>query len=94
MEKNLYEKVIEIIAYVKTTFEVSYTISGMTDWLNRNGFSYKFPKGEPLKTNADKWLKFIAKYKKLKLDTPDNKPIIFIDGGAPNYAKQVYMWMD
>lgn len=94
LEKNLYEKVIEIIAYVKITFEVSYTISGMTDWLNRNGFSYKLPKGEPSKANADKQLEFIAKYEKLKSDALDNEPIVFIDGVHPTMqSKSACGWI-
>ena len=30
VEDSLYEKVVEIVAYVKTTFDVDYTVSGMT----------------------------------------------------------------
>ena len=33
LEKNLYTKVIEIVAYVAAEFNLKYTVSGMTDWL-------------------------------------------------------------
>jgi len=59
---NLYRTALDIKAYVEATYKVSYTLAGMTDWLNRNKFSYKETKGQPAKavnTNGETPL-FIA----------------------------------
>ena len=49
LETSLYVKTSDIIFYIKSKYNVDYTIHGIRDWLNRNGFSYKKPKGFLLK---------------------------------------------
>ena len=66
MEENLYTKVLEIVAYVQSKFSISYSISGMTDWLRKHGFSYKSPKGTPSKADVDKQREFVEIYEQLK----------------------------
>ena len=84
LETNLYSKVIEIIAYVKTTFGITYTVSGMTDWLRRHNFSYKKPKGYPSKADLAKQHEFVEIYDQLKEQSEaNNEPILFIDGVHP-----------
>ena len=41
LQKHTYLYVKDIAAYVQSMWNVSYSVSGMTDWLNRNQFSYK-----------------------------------------------------
>lgn len=43
-----------MILYVKEKYKIEYTISGFTNWLSRNGFLYKQPKGVPLKADSVK----------------------------------------
>ena len=94
LESNLHEKVVEIVFYVKSTYGVSYTVSGMTDWLRRNGFSYKLPKGEPSKADREKQLEFVDEYKKLKAETSNDEPILFIDGVHPTMqSKSACGWI-
>lgn len=84
LEANLYTKVVEIISYVKATFNVDYTISGMTDWLKRHEFSYKPPKGYPSKADIVKQNEFVEMYHQLKKQSEtNNEPILFIDGVHP-----------
>jgi len=83
LEENLYVKVIEIVAHVKNTFGVFYTVSGMTDWLRHNEFVYKYPKGMPAKADIEEQKKFVEEYEKLKQKTPESEPILFIDGVHP-----------
>ena len=54
LEETLYTKVVEIVSYVESKFNLQYTVSGMTDWLKRNNFSYKSPKGMPSKADLVK----------------------------------------
>ena len=85
LEKELYTKVVEIVAYVKLTFDITYTVSGMTDWLKKHGFSYKSPKGEPSKADIEKQKEFIEIYNQLKeVSDKNDEPILFIDGVHPS----------
>lgn len=89
LEKVTYTKAIEICAYVKKEFDVHYTVSGMTKWLNYNGFSYKNPKAVPCKADKAKQEAFIEKYLALINETPVNEPILFIDSSHPTMATKV-----
>ena len=85
LEENLYTKVIEIVVYANNRFNVNYTVSGMTDWLHRNNFSYKSPKGSPAKADIAKQREFIEIYNQLKeLALQNDEPILFLDGVHPS----------
>ena len=51
LEKHTYLYVKDIAVYVKSAWGTEYSISGMTDWLHRNRFSYKKPSLVPGKAN-------------------------------------------
>ena len=90
LEEKLYTKVIEIIAYVSSTFNIQYTVSGMTDWLKRNKFSYKSPKGTPSKADVEKQKQFIEIYEQLKeISSANDEPILFFDGVHPSMQTKV-----
>lgn len=90
LESHLYAKVIEIIAYVKETFDVDYTVSGMTDWLKRHDFTYKHPKGYPSKADIAKQHEFVEIYSQLKEFAEKNdEPILFIDGVHPTMQTKI-----
>ena len=90
LEENLYTKVLEIIAYVQTTYNVSYTVSGMTDWLRRHKFSYKSPKGYPSKADIEKQKEFLEIYEQLKaISEEKDEPILFLDGVHPSMQTKV-----
>ena len=55
----------DIVAYVKATFGVEYTISGMTAWLQQHDFSYKKPAVVPGKANRDAQEQWIKEYEML-----------------------------
>lgn len=95
LEETLYTKVVEIIAYVVNTFGVSYTVSGMTDWLRKHKFSYKSPKGSPSKADVNKQKEFIEIYQQLKeLSLSNDEPILFTDGVHPSMQTKVsYGWI-
>jgi transposase len=60
----LYAK--DIVNYVRATFEIEYTVPGMTHWLHQHGFSYKKPAIVPGKANADAQEIWIKEYEELK----------------------------
>lgn len=95
LEENLYTKVLEIINYVKITFNITYTVSGMTDWLKKHNFSYKSPKGSPSKADIQKQHEFDEIYAQLKEKSEKNKePIMFLDAVHPSMqTKLSYGWI-
>lgn len=89
LQEKLYLKVLDICGYVARTWQVSYTVSGMTKWLHAHGFRYKQPKGMPAKADPAKQEAFIETYLQLLEDTPPHDPILFIDAVHPTMATKV-----
>jgi len=94
LECVTYLKITDIVAYVQATYGISYTPQGMTSWMHKHGFSFKKPKGTPLKADPEKQEEFIQAYEKLLNETPENEPILFGDGVHPTMATKVtYGWI-
>lgn len=88
----LYTK--DIIAYVKLTFGIVYTVPGITSWLKLHGFSYKKPAVVPGKANCEAQEQWIKEYEELKQSLPENEAICFIDGVHPTHnTKPTYGWI-
>jgi len=79
----------EIIAYIKSTFHVEFTVPGMNKWLHRYGFSYKKPKGVPHKFDEEKQAEFIKHYETLKNSLNDDEPLLFMDSVHPTQATKI-----
>jgi transposase len=94
LQIQTYTKVSDICAYVQESCGVTFTVSGMTKWLHRHGFSYKMPKGTPLKANLEKQADFIKHYNDLMNHLPEDEPIEFGDGVHPTMATKItYGWI-
>ena len=88
----LYTK--DIVAYVRFTYGVAYSISGLCYWLKRNKFSYKKPSIVPGKANREIQENWISQYFKLKQDIKLDETICFIDGVHPTHNTQLsYGWI-
>ena len=59
LDVNLYLDVKPIIAWVKESFDVCYSISGMRDLLHRLGFTYKQTKSVPSKADEEAQRSFV-----------------------------------
>ena len=94
LKASCYTKVIDICHYVFKTFHIEYTISGMTKWLQANGFRYKRPKALPAKLDVSKQEAFIEAYFNLVEQTTANEPIVFMDAVHPTMATKIsYGWI-
>jgi transposase len=89
LEDHIYLHVKEITRYVLSRWDIPYTVSGMTKWLLRQGFSYKKPSLVPGKADAEKQLLWIQEYQKLKASLPKDEAICFIDGVHPTHNVQL-----
>jgi len=86
----LYATTTEIVHYIQKTFHVKYTLSGITDWLKRHGFSYKQPVGTPSKADRHKPQEFLEIYQPLKTQSDiKDEPILFIDGVHPSMQTKI-----
>jgi transposase len=89
LEKNTYTKAEDICKHIAKIYQVNYTVSGMTKWLQQHDFSYKKPKAVPAKADTEQQETFIEKYLQLVEETPKDEPIIFIDAVHPTMATKV-----
>jgi transposase len=94
LEQNTYPSTKEIIRHVLLTYGVSYTQQGMHDWLSKNRFSYKKPKGTPAKFNTTRQEEFIKKYEALKVGLNPDELILFMDSVHPTQETKIsYGWI-
>jgi transposase len=94
LEEHVYLYVKDITFYLKSLWDVTYSIAGLTHWLKRNGFSYKKPCLVPGKADSEKQKEWLAGYEKLKETLPLTETICFIDGVHPTHNVQLaYGWI-
>ena len=66
----------------------------MKQWLYRQKFSYKRPKGTPAKADPEKQRQFVEQYEKLLNTLPEDEPVEFGGGVHPTMATKVtYGWI-
>ena len=85
LKEHTYLYAKDIAVYVKSMWNVSYSVSGMTDWLNRNQFSYKNPSLVPGKANLEIQKDWISRYQQLRENLGEDETICFADGVHPTH---------
>jgi transposase len=94
LDEQIYVDVKDICNYVWAEFGITYSRSGMTQWLGRNGFSYHKPAPVPAKADKVKQQAFLAFYENLKKTLSDNEKIVFMDGVHPTHqTRMAYGWI-
>jgi len=94
LQNHTYLYTKDIVAYIKTTFDVIYTIAGITSWLQAHDFSYKKPAVVPGKANREAQENWIKEYNELKNNLPPDEAICFIDGVHPTHnTKRAFGWI-
>ena len=94
LETYTYMYVKDIVAYVKATWGISYTIHGMRSWLKRHDFSYKKPSLVPGKANKEQQEQWLTEYESLKENLAFDETICFMDGVHPTHNVQLaYGWI-
>lgn len=78
-----------LIEYIKNTYGVEYSTTGMVDLLHRLGFVYKKPKVIPGKADAQKQQEFLNNELRPAIDNAsDEAPVYFADGVHPTHNIQ------
>lgn len=88
LAKTTYLKVNSIVSYVSHTFGKQYSRTGMTEWLQKHGFTFKKPEKVPGKLDPVKQERFIEEYKRLKEGLGSNDELLFLDAIHPEYQSQ------
>ena len=92
--EHIYLTAKEVADYVKSTYQVSYSVIGMTKLLHRLGFVYKKPKLVPAKANVAKQQQFLDEYFKLKEEIDRADQIYFLDATHPQHnTRPSYGWI-
>jgi transposase len=89
LSHTIYFHQHQIIAHIKKTYNVDYTVAGINKWLHQHKFSYKQPKPVPHKFDNDKQADFIDRYTELKDSLNDDEPVLFIDAVHPTQATKI-----
>ena len=85
LSRTTYLKVKQVCQHVKETYKVKYSVEGMRNWLQRQGFVYKTPVHVPGKLDPEKQRLFIEKYNTLKETLKEGEVIYFGDAVHPEY---------
>ena len=94
LQTHTYLYVKDIAVYVESMWNISYSVSGMTDWLHRNRFSYKKPSLVPGKANLKAQEAWISSYNQLRQNLREDETICFADGVHPTHNTQLsYGWI-
>ncbi len=95
LQEVTYLYVKDICAYVKEKFKKSYSVSGMTKWLQANNFRYKKPHGVPAKADAKDQEEFIEYYESMKASLAKDEVIYFADSSHPQHQTRLaYGWIE
>jgi transposase len=94
LDENTYLTSKEIRHYIKKTYKVDYSPTGVKELLHRLGFSYKKPKHVPGKLDPDKQKAWVAEYETLLKTKGKNDPIYFVDACHPQHnSMPAYGWI-
>jgi transposase len=74
-----------IISYIKNSFGVKYTVSGVTKLLKRVDFSYKQKIALPSKLDPEKQEQFVQQYEAIESSLTDKSAIFFMDAVHPQH---------
>ena len=91
---NTYSSSATIIEYIKQTYGIEFSGSGMVHFLERIGFVYKKTKLVPGKADIQKQEQFIEEYHRFRAQMSSNDELLFIDGTHPQHNPvSSYAWI-
>jgi len=89
LTENTYFHTYQICQFVKDTWGICYSVSGMDKCLHQHHFSYKQPKGLPNKCDYEKQAAFITQYEALKRDLAEDEALLFMGGVHPTQTTKI-----
>lgn len=83
INKKIYVSTKDICFYVQQQFDITYTISGMTDLLHRLDYVYKKPKLVPAKPDLEAQEIFLQQFNEFMKNKNENELVVFVDAIHP-----------
>lgn len=94
LDEIIYPTTKSITEYIKHTFHVEYTISGLTDLLRRLDFVYKKPKLVPGNPDPEAQEIFLKQFNEFMRNKKETDAVFFMDAVYPTHNAQAhYGWM-
>jgi transposase len=95
LRETLYSTSESICKFVLKTFNIKYSVKGMTQLLRRIGFCYKKTSIIPGNINLKKQRKFIKTYERNFKRLKNTEKVYFVDGSHPTYNNYAgYGWIE
>jgi len=85
LQEVTYRRAIDIIAFIETEFDVTYTRRGVTALLHRLDYTYKKPQKVPGKADGASQKKFLRQYRKIRESMGAEDALFFMDGVHPQH---------
>lgn len=94
LQSHIYLTTQSVIDFVEKEFGVTYTQSGMRDFLHRIGYEYKKPKLVPGNPDAEAQEIFAMQYEDFMQSKSANIEVLFLDAVHPEHnAMAAYGWI-
>lgn len=94
LDNTIYLTTQSVIQFVKQSFEVRYTESGMRDLLHRIGYEYKKPKLVPGHPDIETQAIFAEQYEDFLLNKSSDTEVLFLDAVHPEHnTMAAYGWI-
>lgn len=94
LSSKIYLTTSAVCAFVEENFGERYTVSGMTDLLNRLGFTYKKPVIKPGKPDTNRQEEFQKQFADFMRNKAENEAVFFVDAVHPAHnSMPAYGWM-
>lgn len=94
LDHSIYLTTGAIIEYVRQTFDIEYSNSGMRDLLHRLGYTFKKPKLVPGNPDIDAQEAFVSQYEAFMEKKSDDVEVLFIDAVHPEHnTMAAYGWL-
>ena len=94
LQTNIHLTTQSVIHFVKETFDIAYTQSGMRYLLYRIGYEYKKPKLVPGNPDLDAQEIFADQYESFMQTKADDVEVLFLDAVHPEHnALAAYGWI-
>lgn len=91
---NTPQTAASVVNHIQRTYEIPYSVNGVTKLLHRLGFVYKKPKIVPGKVDKLKQEAFLQTYQETKAQLGPNDHLYFIDSTHPTHNTTLsYGWI-
>lgn len=84
----------EAVDHIKKTYQITYSVIGVTKLMHRLGFVYKKPKVIPGKVDTQLQAEFVKLYKQTKSQLGEKDGLYFVDSTHPTHnTRAAYGWI-